>query len=304
MYEEPFTAVDGEPLTAGAEGPSVGEEPFTAVGEEPFTAVGEGLGFERCCAEIVTQAGFLAAVLPGADLAAEVPSCPGWTVNQLVRHLGGGQRWAEEIVRTRAAQPPPDLDFRDLSPYAGEDPVMLADWLTEGAEQFSATLRKAGPDADVWTPLPRGPRNPYFFARRMTHETALHRADAVLALKGAYVLAPEVAADGLDEWMELGSLPEMLDFHPGQRELLGPGRTLRFEATDVRGDGEASWLVDLTGDVLAWRRSAEPAAVTVRGPLSELLLAVYRRRSVADGSLDVEGDAGLLDFWLERVAFG
>ncbi|MFC9846056.1 maleylpyruvate isomerase family mycothiol-dependent enzyme [Streptomyces sp. NPDC060223] len=273
--------------------------------EEPFTAAGEGLGFERCCAEIVTQTGLLAAVLPGADLAAEVPSCPGWTVNQLVRHLGGGQRWAEEIVRTRAAQPPPDLDFRDLSPYAGEDPVMLADWLTEGAEQFAATLRKTGPDAAVWTPLPRGPRNPSFYARRMTHETALHRADAVLALKGDYTLAPEVAADGLDEWMELGSLPEMLDFHPGQRELLGPGRTLRFEATnDVRADGEASWLVDLTGDVLAWRRSAEPAAVTVRGPLSELLLTVYRRRSVADGGLDVEGDAGLLDFWLERVAFG
>jgi uncharacterized protein (TIGR03083 family) len=272
--------------------------------EEPFTAVGEGLDFERYCAEIVTQAGLLAAVLPGADLAAEVPTCPGWTVNQLVRHLGGGQRWAEEIVHTRAAQPPPDLDFRDLSPYVGEDPVMLADWLTEGAEQFAATLRKTGPDADVWTPLPRGPRNPSFFARRMTHEAALHRADAALALKGAYTLAPEVAADGLDDCMELGSLPEMLDFHPRQRELLGPGRTLRFEATDVRDGVEASWLVDLTGDVLAWRRSAESAAVTVRGPLLELLLAVYRRRPVADGALVVEGDTGLLDFWLDRVAFG
>ncbi|MFJ2832932.1 maleylpyruvate isomerase family mycothiol-dependent enzyme [Streptomyces sp. NPDC087263] len=300
MHEEPFTSAGDDPFRA------VGEEPFTSAGEEPFTAVGEGLGFERYCAEIVTQTGLLAAVLPGADLAAEVPSCPGWTVNQLVRHLGGGQRWAEEIVRTRAAQPPPDLDFRDLSPYVGEDPVMLADWLTEGAEQFAATLRAAGPDADGWTPLPRGPRAPSFFARRMAHETALHRADAVLALKGVYTLAPEVAADGLDEWMELGSLPEMLDFHPRQRELLGPGRTLRFEATDARrpADGEASWLVDLTGDVLAWRRSAEPAAVTVRGPLLELLLAVYRRRSVTDGVLDVEGDTGLLDFWLDRVAFG
>jgi len=275
--------------------------------EERFTDVGGpgGLAYERYCAEIVTQAGLLADALPGADLSVQVPSCPGWSVNQLVRHLGGALRWSEEIVRTRAQQPPPEQEFRDLSPYVGEDPVMLADWLTEGAGQLAATLLATGPDVDMWTPLPTIPRSPAFHARRMTHETAVHRADAILALKSAYTLAPDVAADTLDEWMELGSLPEMFDFHPRQRELLGPGRTLRFKATDVRRPaGEASWLVDLTGDALAWRPSAEPAAVTVRGPLVELLLVIYCRRSVADAAVEIEGDTGLLDFWLERVTFG
>ncbi|TMU97573.1 hypothetical protein [Streptomyces sp. DASNCL29] len=43
-----------------------------------------------------------------------------------------------------------------------------------------------------------------FSARRFTHETAVHRADAVLALGGEYTLDQEVALDGFDEWLAPG----------------------------------------------------------------------------------------------------
>ncbi len=109
-----------------------------------------------------------------------------------------------------------------------------------------------------------------------------------------------MAADALDEWMELGSLPEMLDFHPAQRELLGPGRTVHLHATDAPG---AEWVVDLTGDRIGWRRAHEKAAVAVRGPLTDLLLLVYGRRPVTDRT-DVRGDRELLDSWLARTSFG
>jgi hypothetical protein len=36
--------------------------------------------------------------------------------------------------------------------------------------------------------------------------------------------------------------------------------------------------------------------------VTDLLLILYRRRPVSAAS--IEGDAGFLDFWLERVAFG
>jgi hypothetical protein len=39
-----------------------------------------------------------------------------------------------------------------------------------------------------------------------------------------------------------------------------------------------------------------------RGPVTELLLVLYRRLPVA--AVDVAGDEGLVDFWLERVGFG
>jgi hypothetical protein len=44
--------------------------------------------------------------------------------------------------------------------------------------------------------------------------------------------------------------------------------------------------------------------VAVRGPLTDLLLVIYKRRSARGDNIEVFGDAALLDFWLERVSFG
>ncbi|MFE6779103.1 maleylpyruvate isomerase family mycothiol-dependent enzyme [Streptomyces sp. NPDC057702] len=263
------------------------------------------LGHDRYCEEIVVQTGLLRAAIAEADMAAPVPSCPGWNVGQLLRHLGGGQRWAEQIVRTRATEPPPDDDFRDLTPYADEDAAELDDWLADAAAGLADALREAGPDARLWTPVPG--QGTAFYARRFVHETAIHRADAELAIGAAYELAPEVAGDGLDEWLELGSLPMTLDVRPRQRELLGPGRTVRLHASDLPADTApgADWLVDLTGEAITWRRAAQPAAVTVRAPLTDLLLIVYRRRPPTPSpSVEITGDTALLDFWLDRIGFG
>ncbi|GGT86904.1 maleylpyruvate isomerase family mycothiol-dependent enzyme [Streptomyces violascens] len=257
---------------------------------------------EQYCAAIVEQTELLRSLIEGADLTVDVPSCPGWNVGQLLRHLGGAQRWAEEVVRTRAAGPVPDAHFRDLSAYTHEDPAVVGPWLVEGAGRLARTLREAGPDAPLWTPVPDG--TPAFYARRFTHETAVHRADATLALGAEYALDEAVAADAMDEWMELGSLPFHFEVHPWMRELLGEGRTIQLLATDAESEGGPAWLVDLTGETITWRRAPEKAAVTVRGPLTELLLAVYKRRPVPGERLEVLGDAKLLDFWLERVSFG
>src|SRR5246127_5126298 len=238
-----------------------------------------GLGFDRYCSE----------------MAVGVLSGPDWTVGQLIRHLGGAQRWAAEMVRTCATEPMPDDHFRDVSAYSREDSAVLAPWLLDGATQLADALRSAGPGAPVDTgPIPAGVAA--FYARRFTHETAVHRADATLALDHPYSLERAVAIDGLDEWMELGSLPMHFELHPWTRELLGPGRTLHFHATDTGPEDAAEWVVDLTGDALAWRRAHEKSAVAVRGPVVELLLVVYRRRSLTDGTVEVLGDRGLLDF--------
>lgn len=260
------------------------------------------LSYERHCAEIVAQTDQLRSTIEDADLNAPVPTCPGWNVGQLLRHLGGGQRWAEQTVRTRASQPAPDESFRDLSNSVDEDPAVLGPWLAEGADRLSAALRSAGPDMKVWTPVPQG--TSAFYARRFANETVIHRADATLALGADFALDEEVGLDALDEWMELGSLPVMFEIRPEMCELLGPDRTLHFHATDTSPAAGAEWVVDLTGDTIQWRHGHERAAVAVRGPLTELLLVVYRRRSPRSERVEVLGDAPLLDFWLERVGFG
>ncbi|WP_262281827.1 maleylpyruvate isomerase family mycothiol-dependent enzyme [Micromonospora sp. MA102] len=261
------------------------------------------LSFDRHRAEIVAQSDLLRTHLDGADLTTPVASCPGWNVGQLARHLGGGQRWAAEVVRTRAERPPSDTHFRDLSPYADEEPAVVGPWLVEGAAALADALGAAGPDVATWTPL-AVPAAGVFWARRFANETLLHRADAALALGVDFAVDPAMAVDALDEWMELGSLPQMLDFYPHRRDLLGPGRTLHLHATDVPAGLGAEWLVDLTGDTVAWRRAHEKAAVAVRGPVTELLLMVYRRRPVDPAVVEVLGDGKLLDLWLASVAFG
>jgi uncharacterized protein (TIGR03083 family) len=259
------------------------------------------LSYVRCCDEIAAQTGLLTSTIAGADLTVPVPSCPGWNVGQLLRHLGGSQRWATAIVQARAARELPE-DFRDLSAYTHEDPAVVGPWLAEGAERLAHTLRAAGPQTPMWTPVPGGTTD--FYARRFTHETLIHRADATLALGAEYKADTDVAIDAIDEWMGLGSLPMHFEVHPQMRELLGPGRTLHFHATDTEPQAAAEWVVDLTGEAITWRRAHEKAAVAVRAPLTDLLLLIYKRRPARGEGIEIFGDADLLDFWLERVSFG
>ncbi|NNH75316.1 maleylpyruvate isomerase family mycothiol-dependent enzyme [Nocardia uniformis] len=263
------------------------------------------LPFDRYCMEITNQTDQLRAVIDGADLTTAVPTCPGWNVGQLARHIGGGQRWAAAAVQRRVQEPLPDdeLEFRDLSLYVNEEPVELDFWLGVGAAQLAGALAAAGEGLPLWTPVPTMPTSD-FYARRFANEVVVHRADATLALGKDYAVDAEVAADAIDEWLELGSLPVMFEHHPRTRELLGPGRTLHFHATDGLPDQHADWAIDLTGDVITWRRAAEDAAVTINGPLTELLLVIYRRRPLAEANIEILGDRELFEFWLDRVSFG
>ena len=65
-------------------------------------------------------------------------------------------RWAAEIVSTRAVSPPPDVALRDLSGYTDEDPTLLAASLTDGASLLAAALREAVPKAQMWCPVDGG----------------------------------------------------------------------------------------------------------------------------------------------------
>lgn len=260
------------------------------------------IAFEDQCAQIVAQTELLLADVQNADLTTAVPSCPGWNVGQLLRHLGGGQRWAAAMVTQNATEWLPDNDFRDLSRYANEDIAVVGPWLAESARLLAGALRAAGPDSPVTTG-PIGADVAAFYARRFMNETAVHRADATLAVGAPYRLDDTVAMDALDEWMWLGALPMHFEFHPQVRELLAPGRTVHLHATDTAPELGAEWVIDLTGDVITWRRAHEKSAVAIRGPLVELLLTAYRRRPLDAGRVEVLGDGDLAAFWLERVSF-
>ncbi|WP_030145073.1 maleylpyruvate isomerase family mycothiol-dependent enzyme [Spirillospora albida] len=246
----------------------------------------------RFCAALEAENAAFAAGFAEGDLDEPVPSCPGWSVGDLVRHLGGIHRWASGTVRVGA---PRRLSLREIGvsfPVVAGD---HAEWFAEGAGRLLAILRAADPDAPVWTW--GTDRHVRFWSRRMLHETAVHRCDLDLALGRPPVVAPEGAADGIDEL--LGNLESAAAFAPKIENLRGDGETLLFAAPEGR------WLLRLLPDRFEWTRADDPAPradAVVRGGVSDVFLFLWGRRKLGDPHLEFSGDDDLLVHWVENSA--
>ncbi|MFF9347401.1 maleylpyruvate isomerase family mycothiol-dependent enzyme [Streptomyces sp. NPDC014734] len=254
------------------------------------------LSHDLYCDEIIARTDALRGVLRGADLDTNVPTCPDWTLRDLAGHVGGAHRWAGEIVRTRAEEAVQPRDVPHVRPE-GDDPAVLDAWLAEGAESTAETLRKAGTDLEVWSW--GWEHSTGFWARRMAHETIVHQADAALAVRAGFEVAPEFAADTIDEWLEIVSFVRAA----GDKKaagLTGPGRSIHLHATDAP---DAEWLIELGEDGFEWRRAHGKASVALRGPLTDVMLVFNRRLPVNSDRVEVLGDTEVLDFWLERTSF-
>jgi uncharacterized protein (TIGR03083 family) len=249
------------------------------------------LDHEWFCERAEKEISTLAAVVADApDVALDVPTCPGWTLAELARHTGTIHRWATTIVATEAAGrlPFPDVD----SPWSPADG--WGQWLAAGATPLLAALRAAGPLTAVWSWGPG--RTSGWWARRMLHESTVHRADAELALGiDDPVVDRVVAADGIDEF--LFNLPSA---RRPYRHLasLPTGASLHLHATDT--DGE--WIIRFTDSGIDWQRGHEKATAAVRGPVTSLLLFTYGRRPASDARLAVFGDETVPALWREKTA--
>lgn len=248
-------------------------------------------------AEITASTCAIADLVEGADLSRPIPTCPDWTLRQLATHVGRGQRWAAEIVSTRSHEfipfrAVPDGRFPD-------DPSAHRAWLRDGASRLIEEVRAAG-DAPVWAFGPLAPAR--FWARRMAHETAVHRADAQIAAGIRPELGAAVAADGIDEWLTFMSAPRPGQPDPRAAALAG-GRSLHLHATDSGLDPPGEWVLSAaTGPVTVTRGHAK-ADTAVRGPAAALLLVLVRRIPAQDSAVEVVGDRELLAGWLAATPF-
>ncbi|MEU5881644.1 maleylpyruvate isomerase family mycothiol-dependent enzyme [Spirillospora sp. NPDC047279] len=246
---------------------------------------------ERYCDAVEREIGRFTDAVQDADLGAPVPTCPGWDVSALIRHMGGVHRWASGNVAARSAK---RLGLRDLGVKFPDEPAAHLPWFTEGAAELLRVLREADPDATVWTW--GADQRVRFWSRRMVHETLVHRSDADFATGRGPIIEPDVAADGIDELR--GNLPYAAAFTPKMRELSGDGETLSFRATDTGG----RWAFRLTPEGFAEAPGDEPADVTVRAAAADLFLFLWGRRKMDDPRLLIFGDEALLIRWVEHTA--
>ncbi|WP_020106507.1 maleylpyruvate isomerase family mycothiol-dependent enzyme [Nocardia sp. 348MFTsu5.1] len=233
-------------------------------------------------------------LIRGADPALPVPTCPGWTVQQLFRHVGRGDRWAAQMVAERSEHA---IDPRSVSggkPPA--DPEQAIDWLHEGAQLVIDAVAETGPDSPIWTFI--GPRPSAWWIRRRLHEATVHRADAALALGLPYELSPALAADGISEFLDLLAHPGS-----GRPSPLDAGATLHLHASEDTLGSAGEWSISHGDDAIIWDNSHTKAAAAVRGRAVDLLLALTRRQSAAEAGVEVLGDQPIWETWLERTAF-
>jgi uncharacterized protein (TIGR03083 family) len=249
---------------------------------------------ERLYGEITGSTATLAGLIGGTDLTRPVPTCPEWTMRQLVTHVGRAHRWATAIVATRAAGPIP---FRDIP--GGKlpgDQRAQAEWLNAGAAALAATVQAAG-DGQVWTHNGPGPAR--YWARRMAHETAVHRADGQIAVGQRPQLDPVTAADGIDEWLGFLAAPGEGGDQPGLAGL--QGKVLHVHVTGDGATGE--WMIRPGAGGVAVEPGHGKGDVAVRGPAGDLLLLLMRRLPPSDPGIEVLGDAALLDVLLAATAW-
>lgn len=254
------------------------------------------LEYERYCNAIVDEADGFAGTVRESDPEQIVPTCPEWTLARLVRHVGQAHRRVTTLVERRATEPvePPGVTV----PGGAAE---RAGWLADGARELAAALREAGPDTPVWTWSTE--QHTGFWARRMAHETAVHRADAELAVGRAGDITPELAADGLSEWLDILSLPTAASQLPALMELLRGEPTLHFHATDEGLDERGEWMLRGSSSGLTWEHGHSKGDVAVRGPAATLLLVLLRRIPPDDPRVQVIGEAALLHSWLDRAVF-
>jgi len=257
-------------------------------------------GDDRFYTELHSCTAELARIIDG-DLERPVPTCPGWTFRQLATHVGRGHRWAAQIVATRATAPIPLREVADGK--LPDDPAQHVPWLNAGARQVIDAVAAAGSDP-VWTFNGISPAT--FWARRRAHEAAVHLADAQLAAGLAVDLAPDAAADGVDEWLALivaGTEGTTDPARERAQELRGDGQSLHFHATDPGLSGTGEWLVTRMPSGVTVQCGHSKADVAVRGPATSLLLVLTRRLPPSDPAIDVFGQQALLAHWLQHTPF-
>jgi uncharacterized protein (TIGR03083 family) len=222
---------------------------------------------------IARDAEALEAAARAAGPDAAVPGCPGWTVTDLLEHIGSVLYRASLIIGER----------RERRPHRSETTALPGDpfgWYDKGRTAIVPVLQAADPAADYWTF--RGPNPLRWWLRRLANETAIHRVDAEQAAGWDVAVDAAFAADGVDEKLET-YLPVIARQQPPEQPV-----TVALRADDVG----SAWTVTV-GDEVTVVRHEEPAASTVAAEAADLYLWLWQR--APDDRVEVVGDAAAVD---------
>ena len=212
-----------------------------------------------------------------------VPSCPGWTVADVLTHTAAVYLHKVELMRQGVApQEWPPADFEGREPLS-----FLAEATQELWDELMA--RDPGQACATWWP---DDQTVGFWYRRMALETAVHRVDAELGHDVVTPVDEALAVDGIDEvlrvmlggpWWDDPEFPTAEPIEDRVR-VTAAGRswtvTLSARSVEVSESDTGEVAVEVAGqpdDVYLWlwgRRGAEPLAVAGSSDVAD----AFRRR--------------------------
>lgn len=215
-----------------------------------------------------------------AGLDAAVPSCPGWSMTDLLDHLTGIYVGREVVVREGLQERPSGAERPAGDPVEAFEAALAA---------LVATLRSSDLSRQVWTFV--GPRPGTWWSRRMAQETVIHRADAELAAgRTPPRVDAIVAIDGIDEMLTVFVAEALTRYGPpvnGGGPIGGSGQSVAVHTPDER------WLVTLhDAEVQVERGSSANGDALIAGTPSHVLYHLWGRLPADE--VDVRGDEGAL----------
>ncbi|MFT3861226.1 maleylpyruvate isomerase family mycothiol-dependent enzyme [Micropruina sp.] len=245
----------------------------------PLAELGEGIG--DATAVLRNNAAV-------AGLDATVPTCPDWTVRDLLTHQGLVHRWAAGMVHGEAERAEAEVEAE-----AAQAPDLLQ-WLDDGMVLLLNALAGAPADLDVPFFLDDAPSPRQAWARRQCHETTMHGVDAMAARLGRAPrpdelwFSPALARDGIDELL--------LGFAP--RAKSNPKADAPTSIAVVTDDGLGRWTLSL--DLDGTRASVgadDDADVRIAGTARGVYTSLWNRGR----HFEVTGDATVVESFLNQL---
>lgn len=237
--------------------------------------------------EAIGRAGtVLRANATSSGLDSAVPTCPGWTVRDLVVHQGRVHRWASDVLTGKGVGDAAEHE------QAGQQAADVLEWFDEGWAELLHTLGSAPADLDVPFLWPTGDVPRTGWARRQAHETSIHAVDALAARLGRPPAAAETwlktpfAVDGIDEILT--------GFVAGRP--FGDGRQPPLTLAVNTDDAGRGWTVHVGPEPSRITDGADPAAdVRFTGTAVDLYLALWSRGG------EISDEQNFLPTWSKQV---
>jgi uncharacterized protein (TIGR03083 family) len=230
---------------------------------------------------IAVEAGVLRAVATSLHSDTPVPTCPGWTVQRLLRHLGRVFDMVIRVMQTADPRSPPPR----IEPPPGDPLAFFDDRLPAMLDVLAST----DPATPVWHFTPTAPKTAAFWSRRMAHEVTVHRIDAQAAAGTSSAVDSDFAADGVDE-----VLTRLITRNTDAWAVGTHCGTVLYHAVDA---GRV-WTVRLVAGQLP--QTAAEAVTEPDASVVGLADAVYRAAWGRPSRAVVSGDTTLLEDTIAR----